>query len=276
MKEFKLFLLISLPLLLLPIIVHADETYYIEHGKVEITSDEYNKLLGLGFEEHEIYGMSERVFNENRNLTGEVINKKTLDVSEFPQLSLNPDETIGGGELVNPNNYGYCQTEYKKMTVYIISVNNGGFYRYKMTLEWRKMPSTRSWDIIALGHETNVEPGISATFEQEWCKSSGCNNTYEGTYYSYDNAEVVTFKLPTGSLTSMRSFLYYPVLRVNNNEVIEKITTIGDYAHAISTISTPLSRSDIDFWGEIRIPSHATKYDDILATDITQTVNWGA
>ena len=74
----------------------------------------------------------------------------------------------------------------------------------------------------------------------------------------------------------MTSFLYYPVLRVNNNEVIEKITTIGDYAHAISTVSKPLSRSDIDFWGEIRIPGHATKYDDILATDITQTVNWGA
>ena len=276
MKEFKLFLLIALPLFLLPIIVHADETYYIEHGKVEITSDEYNKLLGLGFEENEIYGMSERVFNENRNLTGEVINKKTLDMSEFPQLSLNPDETIGGGELVNPNNYGYCQTEYKKMTVYIISVNNGSYYRYKMTLEWRKMPSTRSWDIIALGHETNVEPGISATFEQEWCKSSGCTTSFEGNYYSYDDAEIVTFKLPTGKLTSMISFLYYPVIRVNPNQVIEKITTIGDYAHATTSISSPLSQSDIYFWDEIITPSHATKYDDILATDITQTVNWGA
>ena len=98
----------------------------------------------------------------------------------------------------------------------------------------------------------------------------------DGTYYSYDDVEIVTFKLPSGTLTSLNSFLYYPVIRVNPNEVIESITTIGDYAHAISTISTPLSKSDIYFWDEIMVPNHATKYDDIMAVDITKTVNWGA
>ena len=275
MKEFKLFLLIALPLFLLPIIVHADETYYINNGEATITATEYNNLLNLGFEENEIYGMSLDIYNENRVLSGEVLKKITLDTSEFPQLSLNPDETIGGG-LVNPNNYGYCQTEYKKMTVYIITVNSGQYYRYKVTLDWRKIPSTRSWDIIALGHETNVEPGISATFTQSWCKSSGCSSSYEGNYYSYDDAEIVTFKLPTGTLTSMNSYLYYPVLRVNPDEVIEDISTIGDYAHAISTLSTALSQSKIYFWDEIITPSYADKYDDMMAIEVTQTVNWGA
>ena len=37
----------------------------------------------------------------------------------FRLFLLNPDETIGGG-IANPNNYGYCETEYKKMTVYIV------------------------------------------------------------------------------------------------------------------------------------------------------------
>lgn len=272
----KIFLLILLPLFVLPIIVHADETYYVDNGNITITADEYNNLLNLGFEETEIYGMSERVFNENKNLIGQVINKKVLDLSEFPQLSLNPDEVVGGGNLVNPSNYGYCQTEYKKMTVYIIEVNNGLYYRYKMTLEWLKMPSTRSWDIIALGHEATVEPGLSATFEQSWCNKNGCTNSFEGNYYTYDNAEIVTFKLPTGKLNSMNSFLYYPVRRVNSNAVLDRITTIGDYAHATTSVSAPLSQSNIEFWNEIIVPNHATKYDDILATDITQTVHWGA
>lgn len=269
----KIFLFLVLMVAILPLIVLADETYYINNGETTITAEEYNNLVNLGFEDKEIYGMSLEMFNENRDLRGEVIKKVTLNMSEFPQLSLNPDETIGGG-IANPSNYGYCETEYKKMTVYIVGIST--YYRYKVTLEWLKIPYKRSWDIIALSHETNVRPGISATFEQAWCKSSGCMTSQDGTYYSYDDVEIVTFKLPSGTLTSLNSFLYYPVLRVNPNEVIESITTIGDYAHAISTISTPLSKSDIYFWDEIMVPNHATKYDDIMAVDITKTVNWGA
>ena len=271
----KIFLLIALSMIILPIMVHADEIHYIDNGKATITADEYNNLLNLGCEEREIYGMSLSLYNENKNLSGEVVKKVTLDTSEFPQLSLNPDETIGGG-IASPSNYGYCQTEYKKMTVYIIEVNNGQYYRYKITLDWLKMPSTRSWDIIALSHESNLELGISATFNQNWCKSSGCSSSFEGNYYSYDKVEIVTFKLPTGTLTSMNSFLYYPVLRINENEVIQDITTYGDYAHATSRLSNPLSKDDIDFWYEIRIPGYATKYDDMMVVDVTQRVNWGA
>lgn len=269
----KIFLFLVLMVAILPLIVLADETYYINNGKTQITAEEYNNLLNLGFEDYEIYGMSLEMFNENRDLRGEIIKKVTYDMSEFPQLSLNPDESIGGG-IANPNNYGYCETEYKKMTVYIISVST--YYRYKVTLLWKQIPRTRSWDIIALSHETNVKLGHSAFFEQAWCKSGECMTSQDGNFYSYDNVEIVTFKLPSGTLTSLNSFLYYPVLRVNSNEVIDTITTIGDYAHATSTISRPLSKSEIGWWYEIRIPENATKYDDIMAVDITKTVNWGA
>ena len=92
----KIFLLLVLSFMIMPIIVSADDTYYIDHGRTEITSQEYDNLLNLGFEEREIYGMSVDEFNANRNLTGEIISEVTLDLSEFPPLSLNPDRNIGG------------------------------------------------------------------------------------------------------------------------------------------------------------------------------------
>lgn len=270
----KLFLLILVSLLVSPLMVNADETYYINNGKTTITAEEYLKLQNLGFEAKEIYGMPEEEFNKNKNLTGEIVKKTTLDLSEFPQLSLNPDESIGGG-IATPYNYGYAETEYKKMTVYIININNN-HYRYKVTLDWKLIPSKRSWDIIALGHEDSVYVAISTTFSQEWCKKDGCYSSLSGNYHSYDDVEMVTFKLPSGTLTSLNSYMYYEVLRVDPSKVLERITTIGDYAHATSTLSSAPSKSDIQFFDEIWLQNHAVYYDDIQALDISQLVNWGA
>ena len=189
----KLFLLWVLPFMIMPIIVLADDAYYIDHGRIEITSQEYDNLLSLGFEEREIYGMSVDEFNANRNLTGEIVHEATLDLSEFPQLSLNPDENIGGG-LVNYSSIiggATGETNYKKLSVYVISVNNGAYYRYKASLEWKQMPSRRSWDIIAIGYESNkLQVGISTTFNQEWCDlNSVCDSSYSANYHSLSNAE---------------------------------------------------------------------------------------
>lgn len=270
----KLFLLILVSLLVSPLMVNADETYYINNGKTTITAEEYLKLQNLGFEAKEIYGMPEEEFNKNKNLTGEIVKKTTLDLSEFPQLSLNPDESLGG-EIISPQNSAYAQTEYKRMSVYIINVNDN-HYRYKITLDWIRMPSKRSWDILALGYENTVKIAIPTSFSQEWCKKDGCYTSLSGNYYSYDDVEMVSFKLPSGTLTSLNSYMLYDVLRVDSTKVLESITTIGDYAHATSTLSNSLSKSDIQFYDEIWLTNHAVYYDDIQAINLSQTVNWGA
>ena len=168
----KIFLLTIITLLIVPILVKADDVYYINNGNTTITADEYQNLLNLGFEQKEIYGMSIDEFETNNKLKGEIIKKTTLDLTEFPQLSLNPDENISGG-IAEPCNWAYAETQYKKMNTYIISINNN-HYRYKITLEWKIMPGTRCWDIIALGHESSVYVAIPTTFRQEYCKSGTC------------------------------------------------------------------------------------------------------
>ena len=270
----KIFLLTIITLLIVPILVKADDVYYINNGNTTITADEYQNLLNLGFEQKEIYGMSIDEFETNNKLKGEIIKKTTLELTEFPQLSLNPDDNFSGG-IAEPCNWAYAETQYKKMNTYIININNN-HYRYKITLEWKIMPGTRCWDIIALGHESSVYVAIPTTFNQEWCKSGSCYSSLAGNYYSYDEVEMVSFKIPTGTLTSLNSYMYYDVLRVDPSKVLERITTIGDYAHATRSLSNSLNKSDIDWMDEIWLTNHAIYYDDIPATELSQLVNWGA
>lgn len=276
----KLFLLLVLSFMIMPIMVLAENTYYIDHGRIEITSQEYDNLLSLGFEEREIYGMSVDEFNANRNLTGEIIHEATLDLSEFPQLSLNPDRNIGGG-LVNYSSIvggTTGESAYKKLTVYIISINDGEYYRYKTTLEWKQIPSRRSWDILAIGYQSDkLQLGISTTFTQEWCNLySECDSSFTSNRYSLSNAEVVVFKLPSGTLSSLNSYMYYSVIRRDLTQVIPTITAVGDYAHATYNVSTPPTSSNISFLGEIWLPNHATYYDSFPEIDAIANVNWGA
>ena len=261
-------------MLFLPFSTFAD-TYYIENGNTQITEQEYNNLLNLAFTPNEIYRMGIEEFNANKDLEGTIVSQATLDLSEFPQLSLNPDVTCGC-EGIGPRATGYCQTAYKKMTSYIVTLS--GYYRYKVTLEWLQMPLKRSWDIIAIGYDPDVvEPSPSPTFRQSWCYSSGtCEGSYQGYYYSYDNAEMVVFDLPNGTnVTSMESYLYYEVVEADGAIDTSILESYADYAHATTTLSSAPSSDKLSFLGEIWYTNpYGTYYDDIQVVHLTQTANW--
>lgn len=270
----KLFLLIVSAILFLPFTTLAD-TYYIENGTIQITEEDYNNLRNLAFEPNEIYTMGLEEFNANKDLEGRIVSEATLDLSEFPELGLNPDVTCGC-ENGNARASGYCQTAYKKMTSYIIEYS--GYYRFKVTLEWLQMPAKRSWDIIALGYDPDVaEVAISPTFHQSWCYSSGtCNGSYQGYYYSYDDAEMVVFDLPNGTnVTSMNSYMYYDVVEASSTADTSVIETYADYAHATTTLSSAPSSSELTFLEEIWFTgSYDSYYDDISTVHLYQNANW--
>jgi len=270
----KLFLLIVSAILFLPFTTLAD-TYYIENGTIQITEEEYNNLRDLAFEPNEIYTMGLEEFNANKDLEGTIVSQATLDLSEFPELGLNPDVTCGC-ENGNARNSAYCQTAYKKMTSYIIKVSN--VYRYKVTLEWLQMPAKRSWDIIAIGYDPDVvQVAMSPLFHQSWCYSSGtCDGSYQGYYYSYDDAEMIVFDLPNGTnVTSMDSYMYYEVVPATGASTTATLESYADYAHATSNLSSAPSSSQITFMNQIWYTGNlGASYDDIGVLHLTQTPNW--
>ena len=83
----KIFLLTIITLLIVPILVKADDVYYINNGNTTITADEYQNLLNLGFEQKEIYGMPINEFETNNELNGE-IKKNNSGFDRIPTTKL--------------------------------------------------------------------------------------------------------------------------------------------------------------------------------------------
>ena len=128
------------------------------------------------------------------------------------------------------------ETTYKKMTTTIAL--NGNYYRYKVVLNWKNMPSTRSYDIIGIGFPSSVTAAVTPKFTQSYCVSGGsCYTT--GTYTPYTGTYGVgaSFKVPSGTLTSMSQTFYIDVEKTNPNSTITLQRAYGDYAHAQYSVS---------------------------------------
>lgn len=97
-----------------------------------------------------------------------------LDVNDVLQ---NTTKTIEISQLEYENasvkfqEQNLVETTYKKL---ISSISkNGNYFRYKAELQWKNIPSTRSYDIIGIGFYSNVSiKNNTLYFSQEYCTSS--------------------------------------------------------------------------------------------------------
>lgn len=154
---------------------------------------------------------------------------ETIEITEDEYLNADEDNYI---IYANPVS---VETTYKKMTSSILS--NGSYYRYKNVLVWKNMPATRSYDIIAIGFFQSVKLHGSSYFLQEYCYTSGtCSSTTSNSPQVFSSGAGTTFKLPTGTLSSLSQTFYFDVEK-NTTSTIASQYAYSDYAHATSTIS---------------------------------------
>ena len=127
------------------------------------------------------------------------------------------------------------ETTYKKLTSTI--TQDSPFYKYKAKLTWKNIPSTRSYDIIGIGFYQSVKVLNDDIYFQQDYKQNGVNYTL---YSSYDKVFAggagSSFLLPSGTLTSLSSELYFYVTKNTTATIISQLAA-ADYAHATSTIS---------------------------------------
>lgn len=247
MKKNILNVLVTL-LVVMPFVVHAsDEGFY------EVASEtKYYKTIH--------YTSNVSTFSTNNDLYKTVeISKEEYDLVDENSYSVNDSASIG--------------TEYKSMTTSILA--NGSYYRYKNILSWKKMPKTRSYDIIAIGYPSNVRPLSTATFSQYYCISGeGCTTQYNGSFLYFDNGVGASFKLPTGTLQSLKQTLYFDVKK-NTSATIKTQSASGDYAHAQKAVSLADSKKyTMDPAGIYLVPSVADKYDTISEAHVSWNGTW--
>lgn len=159
------------------------------------------------------------------------------------------------------------ETTYKKMTTSILAVNS--YYRYKVELEWKNMPKVRSYDTIAIGFASSVKNLGTPIFNEEYCVTNGGCYDVSGYVYSYvgRNGIGVTFRVPSGSLDSMKQTLYFDVQKNTSSTIITQYA-YGDYAHATKNISSDKASDYIVTTGGINYSSSSITYYDEISTAI--------
>lgn len=275
MKKNNLFIIISIFILLFTTNVNAinsDQKYYFKNSNnIEISKSQYLNLINLGFTDKQIDAMDIDEFNNNKNLNGIIVAKNTkyyktiIKYYNLPHLKtlnsinytsntveISEDEynnseinTISPAGLTN----GYTETSYKKMTTTIIK--NGAYYRYKNDLVWKKMPSTRSYDIQGIGIDYFVSGIPSSRYFKRIADindkaNSRCyyDTSTSGIWKQGPSGYVITFLLPSDNVqkqvTALSSYMYFDVQKLTG-DTLTTLNAYGDYKHAQRYVDSSVS-----------------------------------
>ncbi len=265
---------------------------FINTNGIVIDNDEFRNLINLGFTRSEIMNMTNKEYNENKNLVGVVVSTNDKYYRVTTKYDNNGDiistyfEEISESIYNNVNESifnsisfhsvdGYSETNYKKMKSQIISLAYG--YRYKMSVEWKHIPSTRSYDIIGIGIDTSVYITSDITFQQNYCYRSGsCSSSNVSFVNRTATGGSALFKLPTSSsITSMDSYIYFTIGKSSTSTTLNTLYAYGDYSHAVKTTSSSNSSYySINKNGLILGSSIIESYDEVPITKATWTGLW--
>ena len=165
------------------------------------------------------------------------------------------------------------ETTYKKLTSSITA--NGNNYRYKAVLQWKIIPSVRSYDIIGIGFYQNVKvKNNNLYFNQEYCISGGsCYNSSVNYPQIFSNGAGTSFALPSGSLSSLKETLYFDVEK-NTTATITSQLAASDYSHATSIISLANSKKYTVNANGISLNGVSSYYDNINAAKAYWSGSW--
>lgn len=278
----------------------SNEAYYINHENIEMTEQEYNNLRELGFSEGQIYRMDYQTFIDNKDIEATLLS----ETKQYVKTTI----TIRNGikhyssQIVSENDYltsmqthlqepinspntsgsyydGMTMDEYQVLTTMIASIDDNTM-RYKLDVEWLDMPSTRSWDIIGIGIEAaKVQIQSLVIFREDWITT--------GDYYGHtldccpkeeNTGGSVMFKLPSGSLRLLESYVYFNVTKKLNVGTLTSVVALGDYAHAITNISDENDAYDyytVNYIGGIEVDEpYANSYIGALEAEAMFVGTW--
>ena len=263
MKKYFIFLLV---VIFIPFTVHGlsrEKVFYVNSNGIEMTEQEYDNLLSVGFTEFQIKNMSLSEFNDNKDLHGQVeasVKKyyktvtNTLTGKVIESREASDDEFLR--EKENPTrDTGFIMTSWIQMTNNIITISDY-YKRYKADMFWMSMPPVRSYDTFAIGfndYEIEVISSVVAlTIVYTYSDGTDVTQTAGYSQKITSKGAGVSFKLPSDTIVGLSSYMYYNIGKITSSEVTSLISC-SDYVHAFRT-STLARATDytLDFFGIVR------------------------
>lgn len=236
-----------------------------------IPKEIFAKEITISNENFEIVSQVEKYYKTTTNskqlyYMNSINNTNTIEITKEDYESIQLD-------TINPLGNGSSETTYKKLTTSILS--NGTAYKYKTVLTWKTFPKVRSYDVIGIGHYSNVKYNSALNFSQTYCLVDGGCRTLT-TYYPKITSTGVgaAFKVPTGELSSLTQTLYFDVEK-NVDVTINSQAAYGDYSHATETVTTTQAQDySIGTSGIVFSNGIGNYYDNISPAMATWTGNW--
>ena len=298
MKKYLYNLVIATLILISTTVVQAsNEVYYTNKNNIEMTEKEYNNLLGLGFTERQIETMDNEIFLDNKDLEATFLEKQTKyelvttnirnGIKYTTRKEITKEEAIKEKEKQSQNqngskgpsgNYydGVSYDYYIKQITTTITGLGDTLMRFKVDSEWITMPSARYYDIIGIGIESNkVSVASTLVFRENWL-TTGNVEGYTTTCYpkTESTGGSAVFKLPTGSMQQLKSYLYFNVAKKSGVGTITELFASGDYAHATSSLNPNniLSNYTINYGSGLIISSAYSNYFDNMSIAVASFV----
>lgn len=253
--------------------VNADE--YENYFGLTMTNQQYNNLLNQGFSENEIYYMNEETFEQNKGIEATLVAENNKYYKTV-YTNLNGDsysteitkEEYDNQSMIDPR--GTVNSEYKNMVSTMSSTSSG--FRYKVTVNWNKIPSTKSYDIIAVGFNDDIKISGLVNFSYTYANSSG-NYITDTLYYGKQSTATggsAVYKIPS-SIYGLSAVLYYDVVK-DTTSTITSLSMCGDYAHATSNVTPTIANNHEIVASGIKLGNSSISYYDALPCAVT---NWG-
>jgi len=256
-------------------IVHAS-AYYTNYNNIEMTENEYNNLVELGFTENEIYLMGSEEFEANKDIEGTSVSsteqyyktttiiRNGITTTSSERISEEQYELEKDANQQTRSIYdGIVTTEYKNMRMNMTILDDNEM-RLKITLTWLNIPSTRSNDIIGIGFEqAYVELNSSIYFQQNYTNSSGSHSSVTSIPQEFSTGVSSVFDLPNGTISALSSYMYIDVIKVDEDYTITRMDAGGDYSHATSSISeSNAKKHSVNYASGIELQSSIENYYD--------------
>ncbi len=288
MKKYLYNIVLATLILMSTTVVNAaNEVYYINRNNIQMTEEEYNNLLSLGFTEKYIDVMDEQEFLDNKDIEATLLStstkyyKTTTTMRNGIKLTttqeITEEEATIEKELQSqgiPNrgpagNYydGVISTNTFAITTIISGIGNT-YMRFTNNVEWFTIPSDRYYDIIGIGIEADkVQRATGIVFNQHWVRPNGESDHDDICAPKYVNTgSLAAFKLPEGSIQTYYMSAYFNVMKQPNVGTVTTLYAVGDYAHAINNVTPDNLMSHIsisDSFGIMIDSTYGTSFVDL-------------
>ncbi|GKU82581.1 hypothetical protein [Niallia sp. NCCP-28] len=277
---------------------------------LNFSDEEIQNLQSLGFTDEAIINMDEEEYNLNKDLKGDIVAEDTkyIKVIENPEelnsstlskntKGLNTTE-INGSIVIELDEETFykeleaeeqkmnlkasssvIQTSYKKLTTSISKLSTNK-YRITNNMTWKKLPSTREYDVTGIGiNSTYWAPVPDSQYgKQTWTKYShmygtesgnATYNTSSANYKKGAGGYSLKMNLPNDSIgggaahktvKTMSNYMYYSVSPLSKSGQLD---AYGHYTHQNKSGTYSIG---ISLGGPSFSVSPSNKFDSAIST----------